>query len=111
MKKFALALCAVYFITLSGCIDKGEVTSSLNGTESNLPEHLKGLRVDRVGIGSGNEIYVATFPGHDVISTQYQTKESNKRVVVILPAKDTTRNIKIKEILFENNSIILAKKQ
>lgn len=107
MRKITFLLSILFIVFFTSCLDKGEVSPRLTGDE-NLPEHLKGLKIDKVGIGGGNDIYVATIPNHQTISLSYVEGKTTENVVVILP--DNERTIFAKEILMENDSMILIRK-
>ena len=112
MKKIIM-LSIVSAIVLTGCNSgkKGDIESMLNGTEQNLPEHLNGLTVDLVTVSERRApIYVATLPGHNTISMNYQLGKTSQSVIVAIPDESPQRIIQAREIIMENDSMILIKK-
>lgn len=112
MKKLIM-LSIVSAIVLTGCNNEklGNTESRLDGTEQNLPEHLKGLTVDLVTVSKrGSFIYVATLPRYNTISMQYQSGKNTETVIVAIPNESPQRIIQVKEIIMENDSMILVKK-
>ena len=111
MKNFALLLCVICFITLFGCMDKGYYEQRLDGTETTLPDYLKGMKADAVGINGLNYIYVATFPDKETVSLTYSQGKTKESVVIVLPDSNCNqRTIYAKEIMMENDSMILIRK-
>lgn len=111
MKNFVFLLSVLCAMILTGCLGKGETRGKLNGTEENLPEHLKGLKVDCIGIGGGNYIYVGTLPNRETVSLSYPEGKTKEHVIIVLPDNNCNeRTITAKEIIMENDSMILIKK-
>lgn len=106
-KLFMLIFAAVL---IAGCVKKGEVSNKINGELQNLPEHLNGLTVDYVGVGDGNGIYIATLPDRQTISEAYQSGKVQVSVIVVLPKGNNARTVYAKEILLENDSVLLIRK-
>jgi hypothetical protein len=113
MKKIGLILVFLCSVSLMGCMNKGDSTQYLNGSEdlANLPEHLKGLKVDYVAISDGNGIYIATLPNAKTMSLEYSQGKTSENVIVILPNDTKQRVINAKTILLENDSVILISKK
>lgn len=106
MKKiFSILLVASIF--LISCDDPGISKQRLTGSESNLPLELKGLKVYKVSIGSGEYVKVAIL-NDKVNSTTYVKDKSTESVILI--DKNTDKVYKVSSIIVENDSIIVAKK-
>ena len=107
MKKliFATILILTFF---SSCGTPGETTQVLRGDEMNLPEELKGLEVYEVDLGPEGFIYVATLD-NNINSLKY-SKGKNTEEVLILATDKTQRMIQIKNIISENDSVIVCRK-
>lgn len=97
------------FITIS-CIKKGEVIQRLDGTESNLPDELKGLKVYVVGTGDGDDIKVAILNGQ-VNSGTYSVGKTQATTIVVNKDHYDERTIEAKAILLETDDIIVIKKK
>ena len=109
-----LIVCLIgIFSVVSSCnVDAGHSKPIMsNGDDTNLPEHLKGLKVDKVGLG-GVDIYVATLPDHNVVSTEYSSGKTHTSVIVILGDSITNdeRIIKGRKILLENDTVVMILK-
>jgi hypothetical protein len=92
------------------CGDKpGETTQLLMGTENTLPEELKNLKVYQVTLKEGVSIRVAIL-GSSLIGTQYQSGKTFKSVAIIDTSVGSPREIKVSEIIFENDSMMLVRK-
>ena len=109
MKKIFILLAIV--LIFQSCLDKGETRVQLQGTESNLPPELKGLKIYTVSTGPMSEINVAVLNGH-IAGEQYKEGKNDAYVTVINPADSTNvRIITAKSIISENDSIIVIKKR
>lgn len=99
-------------ITLFGCdTKKGDTNTIFNGTEQNLPEEIKGLKLYWVSTGNGalsSGIYVGYLEGYNTTSLNYQSGKTYTSVVLV--TKNDVKTILVKEILVENDSIIVIKK-
>ena len=95
--------------TLSGCIDKGEAIKVLNGTEDNLPPELKGLKVYVVGTENGGSVKVAFLNG-EINSTTYMKGKIQTTTIILNQTPNKQRVINAKQIISENDSIIVIRK-
>ena len=95
--------------TLSGCIDKGETIKVLNGTEENLPPELKGLKVYLVGTSNGGSVKVAFLNG-EINSTTYLVGKVECTTIILNQNTKKQRVINAKQIISENDSIIVIRK-
>ena len=99
-------------ITLFSCdTKKGDTSTVFNGTE-NLPNEIKGLKLYWVNTSDGalsNGIYVGYLEGYNTTSLNYQSGKTHTSVVLVTPKNDV-KTILVKEILVENDSIIVIKK-
>lgn len=104
MIKLLLATIAVAI--LMSCDDPGTTVLLLNGTEKALPDELKGLRVYKVAIDSCDTyINVAVMTGSTAIGAPRGVES-----VVVDNGWDAPRSIKVSEIIFENDTMIMARK-
>jgi hypothetical protein len=102
MIKLLLVSLAVGILML--CDEPGATKVLINGTEAALPEELKGLKVYRVTIDSSdNYMDIAVLPGG---SAGYSTGST----ILVGNGWDTPKEIKISEIVFENDSMVMARK-
>ena len=106
-KAFALAsvlLCAV----LTSCQDDAGITSKiLTGEEQKLPDELKGLKVYWVSTGYGSGVKVAILNGQ-INSTTYQVGKTNQSTIIL--NKQNSSLIEVRQILVENDSVIVCRK-
>lgn len=112
MKKLTLRwlLGVSFMFGLASCSTKGESTQYLNGTETNLPPELQGLKVYDVAINDGGTwIKVALLPGYISTPVTYQSGKQHITTIVLQKANEQ-RTILAKEIISENDSIIVLKK-
>ena len=101
--KYMIFLFAAFLFSCSA----GTSKEVLQGNESNLPQELKGLKVYKVWVEDGNYVNVA-FLNNQINSLSYpQGKSSNSTTFVINAQKKV---IEVKEIISENDSIIVCKK-
>ncbi len=103
MKKL---LILVLTLTLFSCSQKGETINLLNGNENNLPDELKGLKIYNVSTGSGNAVKVAIID-NKINSTTYRKGKITESVIII---NNDNREIIVKEVIIENDSIIVCRK-
>ena len=110
MKRFYfIAIMLISFIMVS-CLEKGEVMQTLTGGEETLPDELKGLKVYRVGTGDGEIISVAVLNGQTV-GTRYKSGKNDAYVAIVNDeVTQTQTQIFAKEIISENDSIIVLRK-
>lgn len=94
-------------ISLNSCTP-GDTTKSLNGDELALPPELKGLKVYYVRVDHGSAIYVAVM-NNKILSTTTADKYQ-KSVVNINNEVSEIHNYMNSDILLENDSIIIIKK-
>jgi hypothetical protein len=94
---------------LLSCERSGETTQLLDGSEASLPEALKGLKVYSVSLGDGGFIKVAML--NDKISgISYPSGKTTQSVAILDNSQISQRSISVKEIISENDSIIVARK-
>lgn len=108
-KKLSLIPLLLLFFT---CSDPGTTETLLDGeTLQNLPENLKGLKVYNVSLGEGSSIMVAVLEGK-MNSIQYKSGKFSKDVIILEDSWDSSekREIPVKKIVMENDSIIVAEK-
>jgi hypothetical protein len=94
-------------LSLTSCEDPGVTDQRLYGTEQNLPEELKGLKVYRVSTGSGDYIKVAILNG-EVNSTTYKVGKHTESTIII--DKEGGKIIEVSQVLMENDSLIVCRK-
>jgi len=97
-------------VILSSCSDAGTTTLVVNGSESALPEELKGLKIYSVSDGSGNVIKVCCF-GNRVLGTTYQSGKFKCDAINIYNNDGSTRSYLATSIIVENDSILVIKKK
>jgi len=79
-------------VLMFGCSTKGESVQHLNGSETNLPEELKGLKVYSVAIDDdGTYVKVAVLNGH-VNSTTYQVGKVQETTIQVEANPETIPN-------------------
>lgn len=108
MKKLILILLTVF--TLSSCKEKGTTTQSIYGNETQLPDELKGMEVYDVSGGQGTWFKVAILPDKQVNSITYMQGKTTATTIIINPNSNNQRTIIAREIISENDSIIVLKK-
>lgn len=101
---FLLALA----ITFTSCFEAGTTSTSLQGTEANLPEELKGLKIYTVSTGNLSSVQVGVLDNSRTISTTYPQGKTQETFILV--EKNTGRTIQVGEIISENDSIIVCKK-
>lgn len=102
-----ISLCFLLMISFISCEKKGVAYEKLNGNEENLPIELKGLKVYRVSIGSGDYIKVALLD-NKVNSTTYSQGKTNNSVILL--NKQNNKVIEVSQVLYENDSLLIVKK-
>ena len=107
MKKLIVVLCMA---TLILSCSPGETSQTLNGSEANLPEELKGLKIYSVNTRGLGKVRVAILDGK-VNSTTYQSGKTTQSVIMVDKRTGDNRVIEVIEIISENDSIIVAKKK
>lgn len=106
IRNISYILLAIVILTAS-CEDAGVTSKRINGDELNLPEELKGLKIYSVSIGGGDYVKVAILDGN-VNSTTYPVGKIQRSTLII--NKKNNKLIEIKEILIENDSLIVCRK-
>lgn len=101
-------LFAFVLIALSSCSPSGSTSVNLNGDESSLPSELEGMKVYKVWVEDGNYVRVAILNNQINSLTYPLGKSQNTTIVVNNPSENKT--IEVKEIISENDSIIVCKK-
>ncbi len=99
----SVLLCAV----LTSCQDAGVTSKSLTGEEQNLPDELKGLKVYWVSTGNGDGVNVAVLNGQ-INSTTYQVGKTKQSTIIL--NKQNGNLIEVRQILVENDSVIVCRK-
>ena len=97
-------LVAVLFV---GCENAGTSRQQLSGNESELPEELRGLKIYRVATEGGGSVKVAILNGNVNSTTYQQGKVKNSTIIV---NKQNGKLIEVKEILIENDSVLVCRK-
>ena len=109
MKKLIVLLCLLMFIF--SCESKpGDTSQSILGTETTLPQELKGLKVYGVRTKDWGYVQVAVLDGK-INSTTYQSGKTTQSVIMVDKRTGDNRAIEVIEIISENDSIIVAKKK
>jgi len=106
MKKLLLIL--GLSVMLFSCEPPGSSRIKLDGNENLLPAELKGLKVFRVELGGGDYCKVAILDNQINSTTYYQNK--SQRSTIILNKNQQSKIISYKEIILENDSILILKK-
>lgn len=109
-KIISYCICFTILLNLQSCSYKepGVTYSKLNGDEQNLPNELKGLKIYNVSLGSGEYVNVAVM-NDEINSSTYKAGKSQYTTIIV----DNNKNDKIKkvkEILMENDSMIMFRK-
>lgn len=108
MKILKTILIVLMLMFTMSCDESGKTYTKLNGDESGLPTELKGLKVYRVATDGGSFISVAILNG-DVNSVS-RTESKTIHTTIIVNGKEGSKTIYAKEILSENDSIIVIRK-
>jgi hypothetical protein len=94
---------------LLSCEKSGEATQLLNGSEASLPEELKGLKVYNVSLGDNGYIKLAMFDDN-IRSISYPSGKTTQSIIILDNSQVSQRGVPVKEIIFENDSLIMARK-
>jgi hypothetical protein len=94
---------------LLSCEKSGEATQLLNGSEASLPEELKGLKVYNVSLGDNGHIKLAMFDDN-IRGNSYSSGKITQSIVILDNSQISQRGVPVKEIIFENDSLIMARK-
>ena len=110
MKKvFILAgLAMALFVSCFPSHEQGDSMILLNGNEAGLPDDLKGIKFYRVYHSVSDYMDIALKDG-SVAACSYRNGKSNKNISIIY--NNQNRLINVSEIISENDSIIVCKKQ
>ena len=103
MKKLLLLLS----LLVISCQDAGVTSQRLTGSEQTLPDELKGLKVYNVSIGDGDYVKVAVL-NNGINSTTYQSGKTRKSIITVY--SNTTQEFQKEDIISENDSIIVLRK-
>jgi hypothetical protein len=110
---FKLILLSIVLSLLLSCKNPETTKLLMDGKNNpNLPEELKGLKVYKVYLNSGNPIKVAVLNGQ--IKSVSETSGKVLRQTMVLTkeeSKDCVYMIPIQDILLENDTIITARKK
>jgi hypothetical protein len=106
--KYTFLFLLVLAITFTSCFEAGTTSTSLQGTEPNLPEELKGLKIYTVSTGNLGSVKVGVIDNARTTSTTYPVGKSQQTFILV--EKNTGRTIEVGEIISENDSIIVCKK-
>lgn len=100
---FAIIFCVTFF---SSCYDAGVTSQRLNGNEQDLPQELKGLKIYSISVGRGDWVKVAILD-NKANSTTYSVGKFNESLIII---DKKGKQIKVSQILSENDSVIVCRK-
>lgn len=106
MKKIIITF-GILLTALTSCEDTGVTKEKLTGSEQNLPDELKGLKVYWVSTGGGNGVNVAILDDQ-INSTTYNVGKTKQSTIIL--NKQTGNFIEVKEVLIENDSVIVCRK-
>jgi hypothetical protein len=98
LKIFALILC----LSFISCQEVGKTSNVLTGQEQSLPNELKGLKIYNVSLGNDGYVKVAILDNNVMSLTETHNHETKSLLIL--------NKIKVKEILIENDSIIVCRK-
>lgn len=94
---------------LSACDPAGTTEQRISGSETALPEELKGLKVYAVADGNGGDIKVAIL-NNKPNSLTYSQGKTTATTLLIDPSGEQDRVITVAEIISENDTMIIARK-
>jgi len=103
MKKILLVL---FLLTFVACENAGVTSQRLSGSEQPLPDELKGLKVYDVSIGGGDYVKVAVL--NNINSTTYKSGKKHKSIITVYG--NSTQEFQKEDIISENDSIIVLRK-
>lgn len=107
MKKIFLLFALILVFT--SCEDAGVTHLRLNGDVNNLPPELKDLKVYSVSLGGGDWVKVGII-NNNVNSMTYAVGKTIESVIIINNGSTAKRVINAKQIISENDSIIVIRK-
>lgn len=108
MKNLKLLLVGLMLVLTVSCGEKGVSRQKLTGFESNLPDELRGLKVYSVNDGALSYIKVAVLNGQ-INSVTYPVGKTQETTIMV-NKNGQDRVIHAREILSENDSIIVIRK-
>jgi hypothetical protein len=94
----------ITLLTLNSCDTPGTTTMRLTGTEANLPEELKGLKIYNIATGSGNYVKVAILD-NKVNSTTYKIGKHAKSTIILNTKIEQA--YKVRRLISESDSILV----
>lgn len=106
--KYTFLFLLVLTITFTSCYEAGTASTSLDGTEANLPEELKGLKIYTVTTGTLSSVQIGVLDNTRTTSTTYPRGKTQQTFILV--EKNTGRTIEVSGIISENDSIIVCKK-
>lgn len=103
----------------SSCSDPGTTTVRLQGDEKGLPEELKGLKIYSVSDGYGNYTVSDGYGNYikvsilenQVVGTSYMNGKHKNHLVYANQNNEITITVPKKNIIVENDSIMVIKKK
>ena len=98
---------SIVLFTFYSCENSGNTDMVLSGNEGNLPDELRGLKVYRVSTEGGNYVKVALL-NNNINSITYPVGKLQQSTIII--DKQNQKLIEVKEILLENDSMIVCRK-
>lgn len=105
-----IIIVAIAAMSLAACKKSGTTIQKLYGTEEALPQELKGLKVYTVHLDeNGNTVMVAILD-NDINSVTYREGKQDKTAIVINKDSYDERIIIAKEVVMENDSLMVIKK-
>lgn len=96
-----------FSILIFSCQSPGMTTKKLDGDENLLPEELRGLRVYNVSLNDGNSVKVAILNNELNSITGIKGKRNESTIILNTETRNT---IEVKEILMENDTLIIFRK-
>ena len=103
--KNVILFCTMLFCIFTSCKERGVASKIVNGNEETLPDELKGLKIYTVSVGCGNYVKVAVL--NDKINSTTYGKHQQSTIII---NKQSGNLIEVKEILMENDSLIVCRK-
>ena len=106
MKKYTFIFLLLAF---ASCAPAGTTDRQLQGDERDLPNELKGMKVYKVWVEDGNYVRVAVL-NNQVNSLTYNNGKGAPHTTIMVNNNAGGKVIEVKEIISENDSIIVCKK-
>lgn len=91
------------------CDHPGDTTQLLSGTESTLPGELKNLKVYEVALNNEGHIKIAIL-NDKINALEYSSGKTSQSVAILDNSQGFRREIPVREIVFENDSMMLVRK-